>query len=52
MNALIPVIVALVGALLYALSSNGKLQELGRLMFAAAFFALMFSFAGRTAHLF
>ncbi len=52
MTALLPVIAAILGALLYALSANPKLQELGRLLFAAAVFALMFAFAGRTTHLF
>jgi hypothetical protein len=30
---IVPVIVAVVGALMYALSANPKLQEIGRLLF-------------------
>jgi hypothetical protein len=52
MNEWIPVIVALVGALVYALSAPPKIAELGRLLFMAAVFALMFALAGRSVHLF
>ena len=58
MNALIPVIAALIGALLYALASppqptrSARLAELGRLTFLAAMIALMFAFSGHVAHLF
>lgn len=51
MNALIPVICAIAGALVYALTPP-KFAELGRLVFMAALFALMFAFAGRSIHLF
>ena len=46
--AIVPILLCVVGALVYALSSNGKLQELGRLLFAAGAFALAFSYASRT----
>lgn len=36
------VIIGLVGILMYALSANPKLQEIGRLMFAASIFAICF----------
>jgi len=36
------VIIGIVGVLMYALSANPKLQEIGRLMFAAAAFAICF----------
>jgi len=55
MNALVPVICAIVGALVYALAATPrlvKLAELARLLFMAAVFALMFAFAGRSIHLF
>lgn len=48
MNALIiPLVFAILGVFLYRSSppTNPKAQELGRLMFAAAFSALMFAIA-------
>ena len=45
MIALIPVLLCVVGALLYALSSNPKIEELGRITFAAGIFAIAFNFA-------
>ena len=53
MNALIPVICALVGALVYLLSNpaNPKRAELGRILFLASTFALMFAFAGKSVHI-
>ena len=51
MNALLPVICAIAGALVYALAPP-KFAELGRLAFMAAIFALMFSLASRSVHLF
>jgi len=52
MNALLAVIVALVGLVLYLMAANAKAAELGRLMFAAGVFALCFAFATRAVHLF
>ncbi len=52
MTALIPVLFALVGALLYALTTPTKLAELGRLTFLAAMIATMIAFSGHVAHLF
>jgi chromate transport protein ChrA len=52
MNALLPFVAAVIGALVYALSANGKVQELGRILFAAALFALLFALSGRSVHLF
>lgn len=46
LTTLIPVLMAIVGALMYALASNPKLAELGRLLFAAGCFALAFAYAG------
>lgn len=52
MTALIPVLVAVAGALVYGLSSNGKVAELGRLCFACALLVLMFAVAGHSVRLF
>ncbi len=57
MNALITVLAAIVGALVYALATPAPTRravfaELGRLTFLAAMIALMIYFSGRTTHLF
>jgi hypothetical protein len=49
--AALPIIAMVVGALMYALSSNGKIQELGRILFAAGAFALLFALSGKTVSL-
>ena len=46
--ALIPVFVAVLGALAYALSSNAKVAELGRLAFLAGCAAACLVFATQT----
>jgi Na+/phosphate symporter len=46
MTAILPLVIAIVGALAYALSANPKVQELGRLLFAAGVFALAFALSG------
>ncbi len=46
MVAIVPLILAIIGALCYALSNNGKAQELGRIAYAAGLFALAFAMAG------
>ena len=43
--AFVPVVLAILGALVYALSSNGKVAELGRVTFAAGMFAFAFALA-------
>lgn len=43
--AIVAVLFAILGALVYALAGNAKLAELGRLTFAAAMIALMFELA-------
>ncbi len=48
--AIVPALVALLGALVYALASNPKLVELGRLAFLAGLIAFMFAVAGSTTH--
>lgn len=49
--ALIPVVLMLVGGLAYILATNPKLQELGRVLFAAGAFAFAFAWAGKTVSL-
>jgi len=46
-TAIIPIVMAILGALAYALSANAKVAELGRLLFAAGVFALAFALAGK-----
>jgi Na+/phosphate symporter len=43
MIATIPALAAVIGALMYALSSNTKLSEIGRLVFFAGILALLLS---------
>jgi len=45
---LIPLLLVVAGALVYGLSANPKVAEIGRLMLAAGLFALAFYFAGKT----
>lgn len=40
-----PLVIAVVGALVYALSSNPKAAELGRLIFFCGFFWLVYTLA-------
>jgi hypothetical protein len=40
-----------IGALVYALSTNGKVAEIGRLCLLAGLMALAFEFAGHTVSL-
>lgn len=44
---IVPILMMVIGALMYALCANPKLAEIGRLLFAAGAFALAFFFAGR-----
>jgi hypothetical protein len=46
--ALVPFVVAIGGALMYALSSNGKVAEIGRLAMFCGLFWLVYLFAGAT----
>jgi hypothetical protein len=45
--SIVAVLFAIIGALVYALSTNTKAAELGRLTFAAAMIGLMIYFAAR-----
>ncbi len=49
--ALLPLLVALVGLVVYALASNGKAQEIGRLMFACGLLATLLVVARTTVRL-
>ncbi len=49
--AIFPLVLAIVGALVYALSTNGKAAEVGRACLWAGLFALAFALASRTIHL-
>ena len=44
-SAIVPLILTLIGGVLYVFSSNAKAQELGRILFAAGVFAFAFAFA-------
>lgn len=45
--ALVPILLIVAGALMYALCANPKLAEIGRLMVASGLFAVAFAYAGR-----
>jgi hypothetical protein len=45
---IIPILFMLVGGVAYVVSSNPKIAEIGRLLFAAGSFALAFALAGKT----
>jgi Na+/phosphate symporter len=45
------VVLAVVGAFIFALSSNPKASELGRIMFFCGLFALCLIMGGKTVHI-
>lgn len=47
-TVLYPLVVALLGLLVYLLASNPKVQEIGRIIFFCGLFWLVFLFAGHT----
>lgn len=49
--AIVPLLMLVLGALTYALASNPKVAELGRLCAMAALFALAFAYAGHAVSL-
>jgi hypothetical protein len=51
MVAYLPLLVALIGLLIYILSNNGKAQELGRILFFCGVLVLVMSMAGRSVRL-
>ncbi len=46
--AIIPLVVAIIGVLMYALCSNAKLAEIGRLLFFAGLLVCLFVAAKHT----
>lgn len=51
LTALLPALVALIGMLVYALSSNAKVAELGRLAFFAGLLVFLFETSHDVTHL-
>ena len=51
MISYIPLLVALLGALLYGLAASGKAQELGRIMFFCGLLVFLLEVGGHTAAL-
>lgn len=49
--AIFPLLLAILGALVYALAGNPKLAELGRGAYWAGLFALAFTLAAHTVHI-
>jgi hypothetical protein len=47
-TAIFPILMALVGGAVYVFAGNTYLKEIGRLVLAAALFALAFNLAGKT----
>lgn len=47
-----PLIIAIVGVLVWALASNAKAQKIGEWMFVIGFFWFTFSLVGKTLRLF
>ena len=45
---LLPLLVAIIGVLAYGLSTNGKIQELGRLAYFAGLLVTLFEVASHT----
>ena len=43
--AIIPLLVAIIGLLIYVLASNGKLVEVGRILFSCGTLVALFVFA-------
>lgn len=51
MTVWIPLLVAIIGLLVYALSSNGKVAEAGRLLFFAGSLVTLFALTGHSLRL-
>ena len=47
MLSYISIVAAVIGLLVYALASNPKVSEAGRILFAAGCFAALFAFGGK-----
>lgn len=48
LQAIYPIVLMVLGAVGYYVSTNPKIQELSRLLFAAGAFALAFQLSGRS----
>lgn len=46
MIILLPLLIAIIGVLAYALASNPKLSEIGRIMFACGLLVFLLRFSG------
>jgi hypothetical protein len=51
MIALVPLVVALVGLVTYALSTNAKVAEIGRILFFVGALWLVYVLSGKVLHL-
>ncbi len=51
MTVLLPLLVCILGLLAYALATNGKIQEVGRLAYAVGLLVTLWQFAGRVLRL-
>ena len=52
MIVLLPLLVCIIGLVVYAIATNPKAQELGRLMFFAGLFVALFELAPRVVSFF
>lgn len=46
-----PLLVAVIGVLLYALATNGKIQEIGRISFGCGLLAFLFQIGNHSVNL-
>jgi hypothetical protein len=46
MTILVPLLVCVIGILVYALSTNGKVQEMGRIAYGAGLLVTLFEVSG------
>jgi len=51
LSILLPLLVAIIGMLVYALSANAKVQELGRLAYGCGLLVTLFELATHVVHL-
>lgn len=49
--AVIPLVFAIIGVLMWVLATNPIVKDIGRITFACSMLALMFAFAGQTIRL-
>lgn len=51
MTAYIPILASISGAVVYFMSNNSKVAEIGRIIFATGTLVSVFLFSGKTLHL-